>query len=133
MLIHFFFFILQMYFHKNISLYKSFFFFFQFINMLSILRDASSSSSLVQVTRTFARVQCLCSFPFTRNPFGAKQDMDIVSFVFFTYAVFLFVFFLPAEVFSLGGGRADLALALQSHDFCLVWGLVEKTYWAGIN
>lgn len=101
--------------------------------MLSILRDASSSSSLVQVTRTFARVQCLCSFPFTRNPFGAKQDMDIVSFVFFTYAVFLFVFFLPAEVFSLGGGRADLALALQSHDFCLVWGLVEKTYWAGIN
>lgn len=95
--------------------------------MLSILRVASSSSSLVQVMRRFARVQCLCSFSFTRNPFGAKQDLDIVSFC-------LFVFnFLPTEVFSQGGGRADLALPLLSCDFSLVWGLLEKTYRAGIN
>lgn len=66
-------------------------------------------------------------FFFTRNPFGAKQDMDIVSFVFFHLCHF-FVFVPPNwGVFT--GTVAVLILLplpLQSRDFCLIWTLVEN-------
>lgn len=117
-----------MYFHKNISLYKRFFFFNSLTHLFSkacCLHRGQSS----RFTRRFARVQCLCSLPFTHQPFWCKARYGHCIFCLFLLRLFFALFFPPFSFPAapspprcfhravgergLRGGRADLALVLQ--------------------